>query len=425
MIKWFKNVSYSFLGKMAAMLFLMLLDIAAARFLEKDNYAEWVYFFSILTMLFWIGWFGINISTKVHVSKYENNLEQAGCIKSAALLRLAVSVVISIIISIVMPRVAAYLGYPDKYPDLKWLFSIAAILVFLNTFTEFFKEIFMGIEKFNKLFALTVVEYAGYFLFSCIGLFIARRIRLIAYGYLASGIVVSIIGWLFMADIYKMEIWKAKISINRHILPIFKYAIPIALISLGGMILVEMDTFMLGLLSTKENVAIYSIAKNLCSKAAHINYAFTMGVMTSFSVITSEEYLQKKTEFQKAVKINYIITAIVVIGFCLLGQMAINILYGKQYAESGYIIRQLVIYYALFGVSNFYSAFLDYRNKAGARSMWYFSVVIINLILNCMWIPKYGARGAAWATDLSLVPYTIYAIIISYREWKVIERENT
>ncbi len=422
MNKWIENISYSFLGKLVAMVFLMLLDVVAARFLTVDSYAEWVYFFAILTMMFWIGWFGINTSVKVFVSKSDNKIEQASCIISALIVRLTVSMGIALMIYIIMPMCAYYLGYPDKYHNLKWLFGISAILVFFNSFTELFKEIFMGTEEFKSLYVLTVTEYFGYFFFSLIGMLIIKNIKSITYGYLISGILVTTIGVSFLIRNYKNEIGVARVSFNKYMKPIFKYAIPIALTSLGGMILVEMDTFMLGLMSTKEDVAVYSIAKNLCSKATHSNYALSVGVMTSFSIITGENYVQKKADFRKAGKLNYLLTVVVIIGFLLLGQPVVDVFYGEQYIRSGAIIKQLVIYYALYGISNFYSLFLDFRNKAVARSVWYVSVVAINLVLNYLWVPRYGAEGAAWATNLSLVPYTVYVIIASNEVWKSMDK---
>lgn len=416
--KWIKNISYSLGGKIAAMFFLLLLDVSAARLLKVETYAEWVYFFSILTMLFYLGWFGINTSAKVFMSKCTTEKTRINCLFASVVLRFFFSIIIAVLVGVFIPQLARYLGYPEKYPDLRWLLGFSAVLVFLNSFTELFKEIFMGIGSFKSLFWVTVVEYFGYFVFSFIGLLLFDDIRAIAAGYLIAGVLVEVVGWTILYRQNKNRLKLIDHSFGDVIFPILKYALPIALISLGGLILIEMDTFMLGMFSTKENVATYSIAKNLCSKATHVNYALTVGVMTSFSVVTPENRVEKRKEFNKAMEMNVGITLLISIGFLLFANIAVRILYGELYLRAAVLLRLLVIYYALYGISNFFSSFLDFKNKAGIRSVFYMSVILINLVLNYIWIPRYGAIGAAVATDLSLVPYTIFVTVGAYREWK-------
>ena len=65
------NIMWSFLAKICAMFFYFIADVFYARFLGIDAYAEWVFFFSVANMAFCMGWFGINISSKVHITKSE------------------------------------------------------------------------------------------------------------------------------------------------------------------------------------------------------------------------------------------------------------------------------------------------------------------------------------------------------------------
>lgn len=418
MKKWFKNISYSFLGKIIAMLFLTLLDVVAARLLGVDIYAEWVFFFSIATMLFYIGWSGINNSSKIFISKCKSDTEKINTLAATSLLRSAFSIFISLLIAYIMPHFAIRLGYPDKYPNLLWFLRFVPLMVFFNSFTEYFKELYMGFNRFKELFILTVAEYCGYFIFSVAGLLICRDVRLIAVGYLISGIVVSIVGWYMLIRDHKDLFYLLNKYFTQKIWPVARYAVPLVLVCFGGLILVEMDTFMLGLMSTKEDVAVYSIAKSLCSKATHVNYSLTVGVMTSFAIIDKENIQQKKRDFFKAVKMNTLVTAAVAICFQLFADLAVMILYGNEYSRTAGLLRLLTIYYVLYAISNFFSVFLNFRGQAGFRSICYMTIVVINFTLNYLWIPRYGAAGAAMATNLSLVPYTGLVIWQSIREWR-------
>ncbi|SHN65878.1 Membrane protein involved in the export of O-antigen and teichoic acid [Butyrivibrio hungatei DSM 14810] len=417
---WIKNISYTLCGKIMAMIASVVTDIVIARLLEIQSYAEWTFFFSILTMLNWAGWLGINISSKVIVSKCTSDIEEAKCLKSARLVRFFFSVCIGIVLYVFLPRLAPLGGYPQKYPELKWLFSVACILVFFNSFVEFYKEIFMGVNKFKWLFLITTAEYMGYFLFSTFFLFLNREIKSVVYGYVASGIVVFLIGYFGIYLNYRDKVVIGKNLLFEYVVPIMRYSIPIALLGMGVVILTEMDTFMLGIFSTKENVAVYGIAKNICHKAAHLNNAFSSGIMTTFSVVTANNFMDRKSKYKNAERINIFITTLISAGLFLFSKATISILYGKSYLEAAHVINILIPYYFLFGISNFYSFFLDFRNKAGKRCVWYCSVVFLNMLLNRILIPKYGAEGAAIATSISLLPYTVYSYVASVKEWNEI-----
>lgn len=410
------GVSYTFLGKMAAMLLYMAFDIACARLLNPDKYAEWVFFYAVLTMMFYIGWCGINTSAKVFVSK-GNDREEIGCIISASfLLRLIISIVISVLLVFIASPLADWLGYPNKYPDLYCLCIYAALLVFLNSFSEFFKEIFMGLGDFKKLCVLTILEFAGYFFWSLLFLLLFRRIEAVVIGYTCSGVIVFVLGVICLHRISSIGIFPRKADRSYDVIKkVFKYAIPIAISSIGGMILVEMDTFMLGILSSKQQVANYGIAKNFCAKAAHINYALTVGSMTSFSVLTMENIKEKRSKLQKISNLNILISVVVAVAFLLLGTLVIVLMYGVEYQEAGRILKYLTPYYFIYSISTFFTVFLDFQGKAKAKSICYCTVPVLNLALNLLLIPKFGAIGAALATSLSLAPYTVLVVIITRR----------
>ena len=85
------NIIWSFLAKVFAMVFYFIADVFYARYLGVDAYAEWVFFFSIANMAFHIGWFGINISSKVYIAKID---EREKCFGAAIVVRGLISSVI-------------------------------------------------------------------------------------------------------------------------------------------------------------------------------------------------------------------------------------------------------------------------------------------------------------------------------------------
>lgn len=329
-------------------------------------------------------------------------------------MRLVTSVFITIIMLCIIPRLAERMGYPNKYNNLNTLLWILPITVFFNSIVDFCKEVLMGLERFRIVFLVTIIEYMGY-LIGVTLLYKFPGVKALAVAVLMGELMAAVFGVSFI-NAFSPIIGKAShdaVMAKR----ILRYAAPIALLSVGGFVLMELDIFMLGLFSPPEQITSYSIAKNICSKVAHINYAITMGVMATFAVI-EDDYKDKRRYFTVASIANMIIAIAVAGVLVVFRNTAILLLYGSNYQGAGEIIKVLAIYYILFAVSNYYAIFLDYRNHAVTRSIFYTSVIGLNLILNFILIPRRGAKGAAIATILSLIPYLVLVVVQSNREWK-------
>lgn len=404
------NVIYSLAGKIMAMALLILLDIFIARILTINDYAEWAFFFSILSMMFYFCRLGINVSTKIFIAKQQTRESINLYISAAMRLRIKTSILIGTIILFISQFLAQNLGYPTKYEHLNILMYIAGILAILNSFTEFFKEIFIGLNYFKELCVITILEYCGYLIGGAFWAFIFKSTVGIAIGYITSGIIVCFLELYLLRKKGFTYIYTPK-SISFIAKDIFKYALPMAVISFGGFILIELDTLMLGLLSTKYELSIYSIAKKICSKAAHVNYALALGVMTSFSIITPQNREEKKHKFYKISTLNTLIIIFISLLIYFGADFSIYLFYGKQYINAALIMKLLIPYYILFSISNLYSGFLDFQKKGTFRCMCYLTVILLNTILNYILIPIYGAKGAAIATAFSLLPYTIFMVI--------------
>lgn len=401
------NIMWSFLAKIFAMLFYFIADVFYARFLGIDAYAEWVFFFSIANMAFCMGWFGVNISSKVFITKSK---EREKCFGAAIGVRLEVSSLLFFIIIGTAPFIASKIGYPEPYINLKKLMFIMGGMVFLNSFTEFFKHFYIGIQKFRKLCLITFVEYFSYCIFSVFFLLLNCTPESIAFGYCAAGVVILICNILIVSKKYNTKLVLQGIRNLQQQQKIFKYAIPLVLTSLGGLVLMEMDTFMLGLFCNKEQVSVYSIAKQLVSKATNVNMAIWTGTVASLAMITKENFEEKKTKYVKVSRLNNVVSLIICICFALFGRIAIQFVYGNEYMEAGKILILLIPYYFLFCMSSLYANFLDFMGHAKTRAFWFVSVIVINISLNYVLIPNYGAFGAAIATIVSLIPYTLYCL---------------
>lgn len=407
-----KNTFFTMLSKGVALLGYMLLDIYIARMLDVNTYAEWAFFYSIVSMLFLIGWLGINVSSKVYISKQSSEESKKKGYSIAFRLRIVSSILIALVIFLFSFIICRVYNFSDKYQNINNMFILCAFMVFFNSITEFYKEISVGLERFKSLFIFTFCENIGYIFGVVICLLLYVNPVSIPIGYIIGGLFVFLVGICFGKKDLLVKV-KEKEEIKDTLQKILRYALPIAIMGIGGVILLEMDVFMLGLMSTNEQLSAYSIAKQWCSKASHVNLALITGVMTTFSVLNRTNIAEKMKKFKKISILNVMVTVIVMLVMILILPYMLLFLYGEEYREVIPVLKMLTFYYGLYGISTFYATFLDFQNKAKIRSLYYISIIIINLILNFLLIPQYGAKGAAASTIISLIPYTVFVFVES------------
>ena len=211
-------------------------------------------------------------------------------------------------------------------------------------------------------------------------------------------------------------------EIKHYSQKIVKYAFPLLIINIAGMVLVEMDTFMLGILGKKSDVAIYSIAKSICFKATQINFAIVTATMTAFSIITRESFNKVKKKYNLIIWVNFVIAFLVSMLFFFFGDQIIILLYGNKYTQAPLLLKLLIPYYFIYASMLGYSAFLDFQRKATKRSVFLLTSIVTNLVLNLWWIPLFGVEGAIYSTNISLIPYAVLATIESKQVWKRIRK---
>lgn len=410
----FKNVGWVLVTKVISMLLFLVTDMMIARALGKTLYGEWAFFYAILTMFFYVYWFGINQSAKVFVSKAEVQDEQAEVIKSSFLVRVGVSIICTLAFFALSGFLATRLGYPDKYPYLLNLLKVGSVIACANSFLEYAKQMNMGVKNFRNFFVCNFLEF--FLTFVCVVILFllpGRGMYSVSNGYLLGNIVAAIISTYLLVK----GALKAKTD-KKVMKDVFSYAMPLSLLGIGGLLMMEMDTFMLGLMSTKEQIAIYAIAKSLTTKASQVNYSITCGTIQDFAVITKENVCDKWKQFKKVVWSNLICTVAICLFFLLFSKLAIYIIYGTEYEGVVLLIYVLLPYYFLTSVTNLYSNFLDFQNQANIRLISYAGSIVINLVLNWLLIPQYGAFGAAIASGIALVPYGIILFVMSNRVFK-------
>ena len=112
--KLIKTTSWSYAAKLAATILFFVADILIARILGVSCYAEWAFFYAILSMVYYFFWFGVNSSSKVFISKTVPGQEECRrCIRAGFRVRTAVSLVLTLAAAAVLLVLPLFGFYRD------------------------------------------------------------------------------------------------------------------------------------------------------------------------------------------------------------------------------------------------------------------------------------------------------------------------
>jgi O-antigen/teichoic acid export membrane protein len=408
-----KETFWSFLSKGTTLILFLAFNIYLARSLNISDYGKWSFFLSLITIIITVSYFGINNSSKKFIGQFNGTSSLGNVLMSSLKLR----VVFSFIFSIVILIVGAFLSTFSGKQELGLLLLWSAPVIFFSGLVEFLKSVFIGLHRIKYNFFITTLEFALKLLFVVLFFYISPSLLSIIFSFDFALLFATILGLYFFYRFYPKVILQDK-SFAKEIM---NYSYPFIFISVGFIALTELDTIMLGLLSTTEQIGIYAVAKQIVSKLPQISFALAIGTMPIFAKINSSNAGEFKKKFYRIFFINggvFVLFSLLLIFFA---PFLVPFLFGDEYKSAILPMQLLSIHMFLYANSVILSEFLDYAGKAKKRAINVFVIIILNIALGFLLIPSYGAIGAALAVIFSYLPYVIlnlFEVIKFFKEMR-------
>lgn len=193
--------------------------------------------------------------------------------------------------------------------------------------------------------------------------------------------------------------WKFNFTLWKEIMP---YSLPLVIAGLGGMINETMDRIMLGWWSTSANptadVGVYSACYKLAILISLFVQAFRLGAEPFFFKQASGENAQRT--YARVMKF----FVIAVSGMFLVVTLYLDIwkhfLKKPDYWEGLSVVPILLMANIFLGIYYNLSIWYKLSNKTGKGAIITLIGAAITILINYLFIPKYGYMACAWATFL-------------------------
>ncbi len=390
-----KNASWLIWGKIMQMIISMIVNLLTARFLGPSNYGlinyanAYIAFFSSLCTL------GI---TSVIVTEFVKNKGKEGEIIGTTLILRFISSLLSMITII---SIVSVIDADEPTTILVVVISSISVLFnILDTFQSWFQS-----QLKSKVTATSIlIAYAVTALYKVYLLITGKSVIYFAFATTVDYVVLGVL-LLFAYKKHSGKPLSFSLNYAKKLLKKSCYFIlPGLMVSIYG----QTDKMMLKQMISDAEIGFYATAVSVCSM-----WCFVLSsIIDSLYPSIVEVHETNKYEFNKRNKILYSIifylSIAVSVFFSVFAELIISILFGEQYAPAVGPLRIITWYTAFSYLGVAKNAWVVCNNKQKYLIYTYMAAAISNVILNLIFIPLWGASGAALA---SLIAQVITVII--------------
>lgn len=227
--------------------------------------------------------------------------------------------------------------------------------------------------------------------------------------YLATGFSYIIFPYIYTKERkYNRNI----IECNKHLeKEINKYRFPLSINSVANWIFSLSDRMILNLYLGFQGVAMYSAGYKLGALAQILIYGW--GLMWPAKAMAIKEIENKEVEIRKFLKI--VSLALFTGSLLLIGIIKIiyPYFYNLEYQDSFRVVPLIVSSFVFLGIDMITSVGMFYEKKSRLSLISTLIVASINIIINILFIPKFGYIFAAFSTYISNLLFLLIRYLIS------------
>lgn len=386
-----KNAGWLISGKIIQMILSFLISVFTARFLGPSNYglinygAAYVAFFTSLCTL------GIN---SVIIKDFVDNPKDEGMTIGTTIVLRMIS---SILATIMIIGIVSIVDHEEPI-TIKVTVLCSLVLVFrsFDTINYWFQARYQ-----SKVTAVaTLIAYIATFIYKFTLIILNRSVAWFAFATSVDYIFIALC--LLVAykrnggSQFSFSIEKGKSLLSRS----YHYILSGLMVA----IYMQTDKLMLKQMLNEESVGYYSLASSVNLMWVFVLQAIIDSIYPTIMNLFkqgNERAFERKNRQLYAIVIY--VSVFVGVMFVLFGRIAIILLYGKEFEQAAQPLS-IIAWYTIFsylGVAR--NAWIVCKNMQRYLKYMYLGAAVINVGLNYLFIPIWGASGAAVASLITQI----------------------
>lgn len=334
-----------------------------------------------------------------------------GIIISAVRLSGISSLVVALLIIIFSKTIAENIFHNIELTNILRIFAFA---IPITTFTTMFVHSTQGFKIMKyKVIVREITEPLGRIVIVVIMFYLSFKLYGVLFAYLLSLIFGMLLSFYYLKKIFP-QIARKKVQPIYDIKKILRFSWPLFFAQFFGHVLLWADVFILGLLRSAGEVGIYGAAQ----KTALIGTMMIGAFNSIFGPIISDLYNRKEfknlNDYFKIVT-KWIFTLNFPVSLILIFYAPLILhIFGSEYIHGTTCLIILCLGWLIHSSVGPVFQMNTMTGKPVLNFINTFSMLLLNIILNILLIPKYGIIGAAFATSISIGLASTIAILQVY-----------
>lgn len=393
-----KNIAYNFTYQILILFLPFITAPYLSRVIGADGVGTYSFAYSVALYFTYITLLGLNNYGNRTMATVQNSFED----RSKAFSEIYIMQVMTFGISAFLYVIYILFLSVDKTAALIMGILVLSSLFDINWF-------FFGMELFKLTVTRNAIIKIG--TAACIFLFIKERNDVYKYIFImaVSVLLSQMCLWPFIKKYIRFS-WPSLKNVCKHFKPNLMLFVPVIAISLYKI----MDKVMLGYMSTMTEVGYYENAEKIINIALTlINAVGTVMLPRMTALVSSHNEKESKKYIDKSMLLVLAYSNAIMFGIFAVGDLFSVVYYGKEFGRTGSIMLLLAITVVFLGCGNVMRTQFLIPNK---RDTVYINSAVIgalvNLLINCMLIPRFAAMGAAIGTiaaEFSVLAYQLFA----------------
>jgi O-antigen/teichoic acid export membrane protein len=398
--------SYVFLATVIARLFSFIAHIIVLQIIPSERLGVVIYAFSFISFLIPIGGFGVQQSLLRYGSLLKTKAEKdqlfVYTLKKGILFSLFIVVIIIMFKGLI----------PFKFEQASFYFMMLSLAI-LSQFLLSLMRIQFRLQHKNKQYAFVEISYTLLFLIS---------VSILSYLYQEVGYICAIIFTPILIFAVFFKSLNVKITAVKKLNIIdsafWKYGFFASLSYVATLLLFEIDTILIGNLLNNTNEITYYKYISLIP----FSLLFLPRVLLTTDFVNLTEHISDRLYIKNYIK-SYLSIFVVISFFLLLLSFlfsnAILQFFGPEYTN--YKSTFLTLMFGITGIllaRGLFGNLLSVIGKANLNFNIAIIAIVINVISNYYFIPKYGILGAAITSAVIMWFTGILSVILFFYKYK-------
>lgn len=409
-----KNSTYNFATTLTAKIGSILFTIIIARLLMPELFG--LYSLTLATIVLFTGFSDLGLGTAMvrYVSKELG--KKKGNPKGYFKFILKLRIFLASLLIVILGASAYYLANSFYQKPIFYALLAGMLYIFLSTITSSLTSLYYAHNNFKKDFFREAI-----FQISRLGIIPLVIIFTISYSteifllYLFLGLCVSI-SLSLIALVINLPKLRGKTLSKKNKKQAILFTIPLTATIFSALFFGNIDTFMLGHYVSSEFIGYYSAAFALIGSATAL-ITFAGAFLPVFSRLRGSKLLKA---LKKALLFTLPLSLLGILFTFILAKPIVVLVYGSAYLPAILIIKILSILFITSPLSGMFQGYFISQGKTKTLAIMIFSALILNIILNYLFITsllpisEYAATlGAGIATGISRGVYLLSLYIIT------------